>query len=350
MKPKGAFVSLNCFVGKLLPDRFQAIFDLSNVLQSSAFIFPPGGFQCSNEASATALKRSADNCRVNLHRLFAFQALPGIMASLGQKCRQLAVEECFKMTGTIWFDPTQQDLNPELFEKIQIAEVQWINGERRPAEVDDFRSLGPLSIAALPSDLPKDAVNTFLSSLIIQSWTVFESLAEDLWIDALNSHPSTLASLSGKARGKYLNRAVPNKGMKESGNGKMLPIAELEKLGFDCSKSMGNILSGKQSFRSLPGIREAYHSAFKEPGGNKIVDILDDDGLQCAAAVRNVLIHKGGKVDKEYLEQVAQVNDAIKPQPNEMLPITGRMTEWVCESCLTACTELYSAVEKWISL
>ncbi len=52
-----------------------------------------------------------------------------------------------------------------------------------------------------------DAIRYFYRAMLIQAWTVFESLAEDVWIDAVNARPSRLGSLKGQPRGKYSNES-----------------------------------------------------------------------------------------------------------------------------------------------
>lgn|GEM_PF-3817188 len=53
-----------------------------------------------------------------------------------------------------------------------------------------------LQLVANSSPIPTNmGIEAFLSSLLLGAWTAFESLAADLWEEALNVHPHTLAVL-----------------------------------------------------------------------------------------------------------------------------------------------------------
>lgn len=110
---------------------------------------------------------------------------------------------------------------------------------------------------------------------------------------------------------------------------------------------MGDVLRNEVNFRSLAGIRRAYHSAFSQQHA-RIDEVLDETVLQYSAAVRNVLIHKGGKVDAEYREQVAGVPEAIRPEVGQPLPISGKLTAELIGGLVGNSQKLIRAVDAWI--
>src|SRR4051794_32784492 len=101
-------------------------------------------------------------------------------------------------------------------------------------------------------------------------WTVFETLAGDLWVAALNSGPQGLASLSGaKSRIRDVSR---NKTPKEptgrrQDEGMMIALASIHDFTYctyDLHDRLGDLLRKKVSFTSLEGIRESYSRAFAD--------------------------------------------------------------------------------------
>src|SRR5258708_32385251 len=104
---------------------------------------------------------------------------------------------------------------------------------------------------------------------------------------------------------------------------------------------MGTILinANKAFFRSISDIREAYHFAFSRHA-SIIDEILDSDGIQYAAAVRNVMIHKSGRVDQEFFEQVAGIADIPILKDGDKFPLTGTLTQKLADDLISCCCRL----------
>ncbi len=169
----------------------------------------------------------------------------------------------------------------------------------------------------------------YFSSLVIHGWIVFETLSEDLWESALNAHPTTLAALGGKTT---------------------ISFDDLLKNGFDVGKKMGTILKDKKkdvSFRALADIQDAYSVAFSKQG-SAIVDILKRPRLRCAAAVRNLLVHKRGIVDQEFLKQTAGIPDLPAVTIGDNFPLSGKISAQLVDSCRHSAIALVLAVHAWI--
>jgi len=188
-------------------------------------------------------------------------------------------------------------------------------------------------------------IESLCESLIIEAWSLFEALAEDLWEAALNEHPTVLASLSGQPKSKLRDKAAHFRPAEDAGG--RISFNDLQANGFDVKRKMGTILKDAVSFRSLPAIRDAYLRAFSQQH-QSIDDILDDEGLQYTAAARNVIVHKRGFVDKEYLTQVAKVTDALRPAVGERLALSGELCARLCDSCRCCAVWLVNAVHAWI--
>ena len=161
-----------------------------------------------------------------------------------------------------------------------------------------------------------------MSSTVINTWTAFETLAGDLWVKSVNDFPSGLASLKGSRkritpgnRGKssssplFDNLHVGTEKLSE----KSIPLGIIEKITkgrYDLSSMMGDLLvaAGRVKFTSLSSIREAYSLAFDDkshklrPYIDEIDDSLAQKGLDAIALVRNLLVHKAGLADEDYIE------------------------------------------------
>ena len=172
-------------------------------------------------------------------------------------------------------------------------------------------------------DRLENIVRGYCESSIILSWAAFETVAEDLWEAAVNARPSKLAS----------------------GN---LPIDKLKIYRFDVRSNLGTMLKDQsRNFRTLFGIQDAYRNTFQRQG-ERINSILSEPPLKYTAAVRNVIIHKGGKIDEEYLDQVSRIPNAYRSAVGDKFALTGKMTYDLAEAALKSAADLLNAVHGWI--
>src|SRR5258706_3398786 len=169
-----------------------------------------------------------------------------------------------------------------------------------------------------------NSLRSFYESIVVLSWSTFETVAEDLWEAAVNARPGKLAS--GK-----------------------IDVNDLKRERFDVRNKLGTLLKhvDNRSFRSLWDIQDAYEQTFTDQG-TRIKELLSDPELQYSAAVRNVIIHKGGRIDGEYLKQVASVPAAFRGEPGEQFPLTGKITLNRSDVALITAAKLLKAVCRWI--
>lgn len=304
----------------------------------------------SGEFENSGLSRTALALQENISRLCAHARMPRESFTFGRRFEQVRTQLCLDndMKPAMTSPNTTWDLaERQTWYSIEEKLTDWILFEedvlkRYPGAMGAGSSLiaGIAAIdviAPCETMIPEETsqrhlqVAAFGGSLIIGAWTLFESLSEDLWEAALNSHPTILADLGGKSK---------------------LTFDDLQKSGFDVRIKMGTLLKRKQivGFRSIYDIRESYKLAFTEQH-KSIEAILHDKDLQYAAAVRNVLIHKGGIIDAEFDEQTAGIPEAPKFDPKGPpvdFPIKGEICARLTDACCTSACWLVNAVHAWI--
>jgi hypothetical protein len=130
--------------------------------------------------------------------------------------------------------------------------------------------------------------DAWMSAQITGIWTAFEALAEEIWIAAVNAHPSDLAEL--------------NSGKKGATESKEIDLFLLQKYGYDLSPHMGKFLSLRYSFDRLEDIRRAYREAHFD--GDQTVDrVISDRSLDALSLTRHVIVHNGGIIDDDFLRR-----------------------------------------------
>lgn len=292
---------------------------------------------------------SVDAFLENRQRMTAMSHLPMLAFNHGRRFHHLDILFGSRESKSVRLDEDEQS-NGEFY-KFEMMFRDWVNGKiatPNVAGVTDY--LHVASLVAFDQNRASPAADSFCGALIIQSWSIFETLSEQLWVDAVNAHPSRLARLQGRPRSAYKVDPNPqNSQQTKKNDGKSVSISSMEKYGFRVENRLGDILRDTErvTFRSLPLIRESYHRAFDEEA-DQIDAVLDDPSLQYCAAVRNVLIHKAGRVDKEYLDQVTNVQDAVRPNIGERFPLTGQIAANLCDWAMMCSQGLIVAVHRWL--
>jgi hypothetical protein len=141
------------------------------------------------------------------------------------------------------------------------------------------------------------AVRAVLESQITLSWTAFETLAEDLWNAALACHPGSATQ--------------------------------------------------KPYFRRLESIRETYKGL--SPTSNEINAVLANPDLRKLNLVRNVLIHKAGIVDQQFLDGAADIAWNSGDTLSQLIRIDGARVKELVNPVVRSGEELIRSVDRWIT-
>jgi hypothetical protein len=186
-----------------------------------------------------------------------------------------------------------------------------------------------------------------LSSCITGTWTAIETMLGDLWESALNTHPKILAALDGKAKGAA-DKIEGRGGARIDQESKKLDLNLVSKHGFDLRQSMGTIfrLERRFEFTRLSSAREAYLRAFSEKA-TRVETAIKSNSLEALSSVRNVLLHKAGEADDEYVKQQSylQIPTAAK---GEKIKLNGQNTADLIKPAIASCKSLMFAVNDWI--
>ncbi len=104
------------------------------------------------------------------------------------------------------------------------------------------------------------------------------------------------------------------------------------------------------SARGLEDLRRDYESAFSE-NGKTIRDVLDDPALDRLQALRNVLVHRGGKADEKFCKNVKDLPMARFAGIQEKSPVLldGEIVRGVANPAVQACVKLIRAVDGWLA-
>lgn len=214
-----------------------------------------------------------------------------------------------------------------------------------------FLAMGQLEVYQKNNAGIRAGLGAVLRGMVTGTWTAFEVLASDLWESALNAHPAGLAELKGKRPDSMPTPKKPFSALGPDGDSKdsskLVKLNYLQAHGYDLSHLMGIVLREKFNFQILDGIRNAYIQAFDESHASVREAILHPS-LTVLAAVRNVLVHRAGIVDQEFMNEYGRCAQLKSEFPslelNKPLPMTGLNVHHLIYPMLTQSVKLIEAV------
>jgi hypothetical protein len=177
-----------------------------------------------------------------------------------------------------------------------------------------------------------EAVQTAMAAMWIGLWTTFESLAQDTWLVAVNTHPRPLAD--------RILKTLDKEDQQKFVSGKMVSDA-----GYDLRNCMGDILlrKGAVDFQRLKGIRLAYKVAFD----GELEPIFEQyhPELFELEGVRNLFVHKGGLVDRKFAERMGgEMRDKI----GRPILVEGQEVAQKANIVSGCSMKLIQALDKWL--
>jgi hypothetical protein len=115
---------------------------------------------------------------------------------------------------------------------------------------------------------------------------------------------------------------------------------------FDLSKKMGTLLRddrNRYNFSNLDSIRDAYSAAFRDFAN--VQQPLADKSLNALSAARNLIVHKAGKADHEYVEKTKDAPTAPRLANGETLLLDGTISSGLIAPVVEVSTRLIRAVD-----
>ena len=103
---------------------------------------------------------------------------------------------------------------------------------------------------------------------------------------------------------------------------------------------MGDVLSDDFPMTTFPRIVAAYKSIFRD---DAVASIIRDQGIRSLSAVRNVLVHKAGKADRDFERQVKADPRFAGVRAHQSVELKGPITAELVEA--TAGTQGYKFIQ-----
>lgn len=200
--------------------------------------------------------------------------------------------------------------------------AEYLVGEGREVVVDDV-----LARLKELQDEPESlaAARELTRQGVVLVWSAVEVLARDSFVFILNRRPILAEQL-----------------LAEQANRKRFSVDRIDwqplaAYGYDLSKNLGTFLMSKADLTSVQAIRDAYGALF--PTATELGRKLADRRLWDLCQKRNLLVHRRGIVDQQYL---ANTGDTLPLGADLWIPPSE--VEDLLEAGLHIGTEIISAV------
>lgn len=198
-----------------------------------------------------------------------------------------------------------------------------------------------------------------LAAMLINAWTAFETLAGDLWTEAVDRSPDKLGirAINNTKSGEE------NEGAEHSKQNKSETLRFIEKLIKDGDTiEAGKLIrrQGKFDFANFDSLKSAYRSAFADSDKGKkratIGSLLASPSflhLNVLDAVRNALVHNSGEVDHRFRSRANKSSDTFAEfgldclNVGDSIKLDGIFVNQLLRSTLNASTELLKFVDNW---
>jgi len=286
------------------------------------------------------------------------QVLGGDAHKMDSKHFQEIVEACKKIADEDHEKSGQPGL-PKLFSQ------EWIELLDGPPSQVQQRFEGTFSLiegmVACTGDFLANGIEPTLSSMVVGTWTAFETFAGDLWVAVLNEHPAELALLAGTEK-RIARRAGTRNEEPESESGdskgseKLVSLQWLHDItrgDYDLSRRMGDVLKIRFTWSVLAEIRRAYSLAFHEKIDRSVVGTIDealaDEALDGLNIVRNLLVHRGGIADARYVKNSKRIGAIPRLEEQQPLRLDGEIVKSLVDPVVACCLKLLATLDGWLS-
>lgn len=299
--------------------------EVHDLFYTDACGFSPNQSHLRQWLKTDSLKRVVDIFQENLHRVWSLSVLPQAVMHTAVTHDRLFCEATMEVLGRplIEAEDSLDDLS-------QIAaKFLYLDALERPPRPGITEQTNHLVHYVKRKLIPAlhAGFASLLGAQVINLLTAFESVAQDLWIAAVNERPKKLGS-------------------KEAVFKKWTPsFKKYQFYEFNLRDHLGDLIGEKVRWDNFGQMKDAYSLAFDDSG---ISGIFDDRRLNIVNETRNALVHNAGKADAKLLAAVNGTEyfpDLVEHKP---VPLDGKQAGKLTNAVIECGQNLIRGVDSWL--
>jgi len=274
---------------------YEGLFPIFSWKELSDRLYP---FACCTEAAATFT--------ANVSRVNAMCMVPGYAFMNGESWAEALAKAMQQLQTNDKSKKEVHDLASKIWDQ---NDIQPMNGELKRKQFFEANS-NAVKMATLPGRvLSHAALHAHLQSIIIQAWSAFEIVAEDLWKKCFAEGLSSIA--------------MPTK-----------QEMDRQKIGF----------------RSRLKMRNGYFYVFNRDNA-ELASVLNNQGIDALSLMRNVLVHSAGTIDQRFLDDsdgIAALSPIRANGPGARIEVNGKLVRELVDPVILAGFNLVQALANWL--
>jgi hypothetical protein len=230
-----------------------------------------------------SLRAIADAFTHNILAVSSMCSVPFLMGAVLVQDRRLHLLTLAHQIreGAPWADASEQD---RIEREAVAAASQRVESEGLPPTEAVLRSAAPIA------DAFRDGIEELLREGLVLAWSALEVLVTDLVREVLNRKPECVEKIMADpvCRRWFDLRAVP--------------ITLLQDHSFNLATSMGDVVLDQRRLDGFPAMKAILTALFADE--HDIATVLRNDGLHVLSQRRNIIVHRRGVVDAEFMRKV----------------------------------------------
>jgi len=175
----------------------------------------------------------------------------------------------------------------------------------------------------------KMGLTSLFDSMILLTYATFEVFVGDLWAAYINIHPDRFP------RGD-----------------KQVKISDLEHFNFDVGHAVGDLFkyAHRANFQSFGGIKQAYGWIF-DRRSPEIAAFASEPDIELTSHVRNLIAHRGSRVDRQYIKNVkpwlnhSELKPLAKVIEGQPVELSGPLVSAMIGPCIRCSVKLFNAID-----
>jgi hypothetical protein len=181
-----------------------------------------------------------------------------------------------------------------------------------------------------------ESMMAVLSTIVLESWTAFETLASDLWVTAVDQGSKDIR-----------NRVMLSKNWLAPDE--QITPEKIHELAYD-ARQLGSFLRdvGRVSFQKLDYIRRFYSAAFGKEI-DKLFQNVEEGYIFALSAFRNALVHNAGRADMRFVKAISRFEEFRTIKPKDVLLLDGEVVRKLHNSAIVLGWELIKFVDNVVT-
>ena len=288
-----------------------------------------GEYVSSKDLACEALRPIAEAFRDNVERIWLMSQVPQSTIATCVQHATIISQATFDVLGKPVMDDTDlSEHGQEIWNRhLELMESTYFEDRPLTLKVLLSDSTRHHKHVNVNEGVMRRGFLAMLGAQVIGAWTAFDALTTDVWIAIVNERP---------------NIALNAPGLKD----KSFNLSRLQQHDFNWHGRIGDLLKDKVDLTSYKGIKTAFKQIL--PNADRIHEMFDSPRIAATLSVRNNLVHKAGRADNDFIDEMKSTPPWSEVRLGQYLPLDGPNASELAGAVISGGTHLLLSVDAWL--